>query len=122
MGEHNYVLHFNKGELPPVNAFWSVTMYDEAGFQVANPINRFAIGDRDELKYNVDGSLDLYLQHESPGSDQESNWLPSPAQGKLGVTMRLYAPKAEALDGRWNPAAIRQAGSKAAALPSSTAA
>jgi hypothetical protein len=122
VGEHNYVLHFNKGELPPVNAFWSVTMYDEAGFQVANPINRFAIGDRDELKYNVDGSLDLYLQHESPGSDQESNWLPSPAQGKLGVTMRLYAPKAEALDGRWNPAAIRQAGAKAAALPSSTAA
>jgi hypothetical protein len=110
VGEHNYVLHFNKGELPPVDAFWSVTMYDEAGFQVANPINRFAIGDRDDLKYNADGSLDLYLQHESPGSDKESNWLPSPAQGTLGVTMRLYAPRAEVLEGRWNPAAIKQVG------------
>jgi hypothetical protein len=110
VGEHNYVLHFNKGELPPVDAFWSVTMYDEAGFQVANPINRFAIGDRDDLKYNADGSLDLYLQHESPGPDKESNWLPSPAQGKLGVTMRLYAPRAEVLEGRWNPAAIKQVG------------
>src|SRR5271163_1356149 len=88
-GEHNYVLHFSKEELPPVNAFWSVTMYDEAGFQVANPINRFAIGDRDDLKYNSDGSLDLYMQNENPGPDKVSNWLPSPAKGKLGVTMRL---------------------------------
>jgi hypothetical protein len=100
VGEDKYVLHFNKEELPPVDAFWSVTMYDEAGFQVANPLNCFAIGDRDELKYNADRSLDLYLQHESPGSDKESNWLPSPAKGKLGVTMRLYAPKAQILDGR----------------------
>jgi hypothetical protein len=74
VGEDKYVLHFSKEELPPVDSFWSVTMYDEAGFQVANPLNRFAIGDRDELKYNADGSLDLYLQHESPGSDKESNW------------------------------------------------
>jgi hypothetical protein len=93
-----------------VNAFWSVTMYDEAGFQVANSINRFAIGDRDELKYNPDGSLDLYIQHEDPGPDKESNWLPAPATGTLGVTMRLYAPKAEALDGRWNPPAIKRVG------------
>ncbi|MGC1647383.1 MAG: DUF1254 domain-containing protein [Candidatus Sulfotelmatobacter sp.] len=107
VGEHNYVLHFAKEQLPPVNAFWSVTMYDEAGFQVANPLNRFAIGDRDNLKYNADGSLDLYIQNESPGSDKESNWLPSPAKGTLGVTMRLYAPKPEALDGRWNPSAIK---------------
>jgi hypothetical protein len=107
VGEKKYVLHFGKKELPPVNAFWSVTMYDEAGFQVANPINRFAIGDRDDVKYNSDGSLDLYIQNVSPGSDKESNWLPSPAKGTLGVTLRLYAPKAEALDGRWNPTAIR---------------
>jgi hypothetical protein len=117
VGDHKYVLHFSKEELPPVDAFWSVTMYDEAGFPVANPINRFAIGDRDELKYNADGSLDLYLQHESPGSDKESNWLPSPAKGKLGVTMRLYAPKAQILDGRWNPPAIRQVGVASKALP-----
>ncbi len=110
LGQHNYVQHFSKEELPPVNAFWSVTMYDEAGFQVANSINRFAIGDRDELKYNPDGSLDLYIQHEDPGPDKESNWLPAPATGTLGVTMRLYAPKAEALDGRWNPPAIKRVG------------
>jgi hypothetical protein len=107
-GEHKYVLHIKKEELPPVDAFWSVTMYDEQGFQVANPINRFAIGDRDQLKYNPDGSLDLYLQNESPGSGKESNWLPSPASGILGVTMRLYAPRAEILDGRWTPPAIRR--------------
>jgi len=120
VGENNYVLHFNKEELPPIEAFWSVTMYDEAGFQVANPLNRFAIGDRDELKYNADGSLDLYLQHESPGSDNESNWLPSPAKGTLGITMRLYAPKTEVLDGRWNPSAIRRVAGKASALPVTT--
>jgi hypothetical protein len=110
VGQHEYVLHFGKEEIPPVNAFWSVTMYDQAGFQVANPLNRFAIGDRDDLKYNPDGSLDLYIQHEDPGPDKQSNWLPSPATGTLGVTMRLYAPKAEALDGRWNPPAIKRVG------------
>lgn len=106
-GDQNYVLHFEKSQLPPVDAFWSVTMYDAQGFQVANPINRFAIGDRDALKYNADGSLDLYLQHASPGKDKESNWLPSPKSGVLGVTMRLYAPKAQVLDGRWNPPAVK---------------
>ena len=116
-GEHKYILRFSKEELPPVSAFWSVTMYDSAGFQVANRINRFAIGDRDDLKYNPDGSLDLYLQHESPGSDKESNWLPSPATGTLGVTMRLYAPKAQILDGRWNPPAIRRVDVTPDALP-----
>lgn len=107
-GNHKYVLHFEKSELPPVEAFWSITMYDEAGFQVANSLNRFAIGDRDALKYNSDGSLDLYIQSQSPGKDRESNWLPSPAQGKLGVTFRLYGPKSAALDGRWNPPVIRK--------------
>jgi hypothetical protein len=108
VGENNYVLHFSKDELPPVEAFWSVTMYDEAGFPVANPINRYAIGDRDDLKYGADGSLDLYIQHDSPGESKEANWLPSPASGKLAVTMRLYAPKPQALDGRWNPPAVQQ--------------
>jgi len=107
-GGNKYVLHFEQAELPPVNAFWSVTMYDAEGFQVANTLERFAIGDRDTLKYNADGSLDIYIQHESPGEDKESNWLPSPAQGVLGLTMRLYAPKAQALDGRWTPPAIAQ--------------
>jgi len=107
-GEHKYVMRFSKAELPPVGAFWSVTMYDQEGFQVANPLNRFAIGDRDQLKFGPDGSLEIYIQHQSPGADKESNWLPSPSSGVLGVTMRLYAPKPEAMDGRWNPPAVRK--------------
>ncbi len=107
-GASKYVLHFSQAELPPVNAFWSVTMYDAEGFQVANQLDRYAIGDRDALKYNADGSLDLYIQHDSPGADKVSNWLPSPAKGTLGVTMRLYAPKSPAIDGRWEPPAIKR--------------
>ena len=107
-GENAYVLHFEKSELPPVDAFWSVTMYDAEGFQVANPINRFAIGDRDKLRFNADGSLDLYIQHASPGAEKESNWLPAPASGTLGVTMRLYAPRPNVLEGRWTPPPIRR--------------
>lgn len=106
--ENEYVLHFNQEELPPVNAFWSLTMYDSKGFQVANSINRFAIGDRDALKFNGDGSLDLYIQHQSPGAARESNWLPAPNSGALGLTLRLYAPKPQVADGRWNPPAIRR--------------
>lgn len=106
-GKFDYVLHFGKEDLPPVDAFWSVTMYDAEGFQAANELDRFAIGDRDALKYNADGSLDLYLQHASPGAYKVSNWLPAPSC-PLGVTMRLYAPRAAALDGRWTPPAIRR--------------
>jgi len=108
MGGHKYVLHFGKDELPPVDAFWSLTLYDAEGFQVANPLHRFAIGDRDPLKFNADGSLDLYVQNEDPGPDQESNWLPSPNSGQLALTLRLYAPKPQVADGRWNPPAIRR--------------
>jgi hypothetical protein len=106
-GDNDYVLHFSKDELPPVDAFWSVTMYDADGFQAANPINRFAIGDRDALSYNHDGSLDLYLQHEDPGPDKQSNWLPAP-RGPLGVTMRLYAPQPVVLHGHWAPPPIKR--------------
>jgi hypothetical protein len=104
-GANNYVLHFKQNEIPPVDAFWSVTLYDAHGFQVVNSLNRFAIGDRDALKYNPDGSLDLYFQHASPGDDKEPNWLPAPAED-FNLTMRLYAPKPQALDGRWNPPAV----------------
>jgi hypothetical protein len=107
-GQNKYVLHFEKDQLPPVEAFWSITMYDAEGFQVANKLNRFAIGDRDALKYNSDGSLDIYIQNVYPEDDKVSNWLPSPAEGILGVTMRLYAPKASALNGIWNPPAVKQ--------------
>ena len=108
MAENTYILHFSKDELPPVDAFWSLTMYDAEGFQVANPINRFAIGDRDPLSFNGDGSLDLYIQNDNPGSDKEANWLPAPKSGRLGLTLRLYAPRPQVAHGNWNPPAIRR--------------
>jgi hypothetical protein len=110
-GTSNYVLHFAKDELPPAEAFWSVTMYDSDGFPVESKLNRFAIGDRDPLKFNADRSLDIYIQHESPGVEKESNWLPSPAEGVLGVTMRLYAPKSQVATGEWVPPAVKRVSS-----------
>lgn len=104
-GANNYVLHFDKSEIPPVSAFWSVTLYDHAGFQVANGLNRFAVSSWMPFVYNADGSLDLYFQHESPGKDKEANWLPAP-KGPFNLTMRLYAPKSQALTGKWNPPAV----------------
>lgn len=101
-GANKYVLHFDKGQTPPANAFWSITMYDKEGFQVPNPINRFAIGDRDNLTYNADGSLDIYLQADSPGADKEANWLPAP-KDEFQPTMRIYSPRQEVLDGSWTP-------------------
>jgi len=105
-GANDYVLHFAKDELPPVAAFWSVTMYDGEGYPVPNPAGRYAIGDRDNLSYNSDGSLDLYIQHDNPGPGREANWLPAPSGSPLGITMRLYAPAPEVIDGRWNPPPI----------------
>ncbi len=116
-GENNYVLHFNKEQLPPVGAFWSLTMYDAEGFQVANPMNRFAIGDRDRLTFNSDGSLDLYIQHQSPGKERESNWLPAPEKGDLGITMRLYAPEPAALYGKWTPPPVQKVSGNPEELP-----
>jgi hypothetical protein len=106
-GTNNYVLHFAQAELPPTSAFWSVTLYDNEGFQVANPLDRFAIGDRDPLTFNDDGSLDLYVQHASPGPDKESNWLPAPP-GPFNLTARLYWPKPEVLGGSWAPPGVRR--------------
>ena len=102
-GEKKYVMHFPKGELPPVNGFWSLTMYDKDYFFVKNPINRQSISARQDLKENADGSVDLYIQHESPGAEKESNWLPAP-KDKFILMMRLYWPKEEApsiIDGSW---------------------
>lgn len=107
-GSNKYVVHFDKGKTPPANAFWSITMYDGQGFQVPNPINRFAIGDRDKLHFNDDGSLDIYIQADSPGPGKDSNWLPAPKSGPMGPTLRIYAPRAEALDGRWSPPPVQR--------------
>jgi hypothetical protein len=101
-GASAYTIHFDKDEIPPVNAFWSITLYDLAGFQVANPLNRFAVSSWMPFKYNPDGSLDLYFQNGSPGADKEANWLPAP-KAPFNLTMRLYAPKSQALTGKWNP-------------------
>jgi hypothetical protein len=101
-GANKYTLHFDKSDMPPAAAFWSVTLYDSDGFQVANSLNRFAVSSWMPFKYNADGSLDLYFQNESPGNDNEANWLPAP-KGPFNLTMRLYAPKSEALTGKWNP-------------------
>jgi hypothetical protein len=101
-GANKYTLHFDKDATPPVNAFWSVTLYDAEGYQVPNTINRFAVSSWMPFKYNPDGSLDLYFQNESPGSDKEANWLPAP-KGAFNLLMRLYAPKSEILIGEWNP-------------------
>lgn len=107
-GAHRYRLHFPAGQLPPVNAFWSLTAYDSDGFLIANELNRFALGDRDPLTLNSDGSLDLYLQAKSPEQAQRSNWLPVAAQGPFLLNARLYWPKAAALQGQWQMPAVQR--------------
>ena len=106
-GAHDYVLHFDADRLPPADAFWSVTMYDNDGFTVPNEIDRCALGDRDNLTYNPDGSLDLYIQHENPGPDKVSNWLPAP-RGTLGITMRLYEPRPNVFSREWTAPPVRR--------------
>jgi hypothetical protein len=105
-----YTLHFEKDALPPARAFWSLTLYNDRQFLAANPIERYAIGDRDKLGWNEDGSLDLYIQRDPPGVENIANWLPSPESGSFLLTLRLYWPKPEALDGRWNPPPLKRAG------------
>lgn len=111
-GANKYVLHFGKEQIPPVEAFWSITLYDPEGFQVANSLNRFAVSSWMPFTYNSDGSLDLYFQHESPGVDRETNWLPAP-KGPFNLTMRLYAPKRDALTGEWNPPPVTKVKARA---------
>ena len=111
---HDYTLTFPAGDLPPVNAFWSVTLYDgKTQFLVANPINRYLINSPmlPKLKKNADGSLTLYIQNKSPGKALESNWLPAP-KGPIYLAMRLYWPKVEPPsvlppgEGTWKPPAV----------------
>lgn len=103
-----YTIHFNKQQLPPARAFWSLTLYNDKQFLAANPIDRFAIGDRDPLTFNADGSLDLYIQRDSPGREAVSNWLPAPADGSFTMNLRLYWPRPEALDGTWTPPPVKR--------------
>jgi hypothetical protein len=105
-GKHRYVLHFAKEQLPPVKAFWSLTMYNKDGFLVSNPVAHYALEDRDPLKYNTDGFRDLYLQRQSPGPEKEANWLPARADD-FNVTLRLCWPGKAILDGAWTPPPIK---------------
>jgi hypothetical protein len=102
LGSQPYLIHFDKKDLPPAKFFWSMTMYDLPGRHlVANPINRYSIGDRTKgIRYNPDGSLDIYVQHTTPGADKESNWLPAP-EGAYNVIARIYGPDASVFDGTW---------------------
>ena len=104
-GANRYVIHFNKGEMPPVNGFWSLTMYDADYFFVQNPLNRYTLSSRSKFKTNRDGSVDLYIQNTSPGKDRESNWLPSPS-GKFILMFRFYWPKEAIIDGTWKLPAV----------------
>ncbi|HKM64789.1 MAG TPA: DUF1254 domain-containing protein [Acidisphaera sp.] len=109
---NRYTLTFPAGELPPVNAFWSVTMYDaKTQLLVANPIDRYLINSPmlPDLKKDPDGSITLYIQKESPGADKQPNWLPAPG-GPIYVVMRLYWPKESALAGTWKPPSVRKVG------------
>ena len=112
-GANKYVLRFPKGQTPPVKGFWSLTMYDEAMFFVANPINRYSMSMRTEPKFDADGSLTIYIQNEGPGSDKEANWLPAP-KGKFRLMLRLYWPNEDdpsILDGSWKiPAVVKVGG------------
>lgn len=108
-GADRYVIRFDKDATPPVNAFWSITLYDANSFFVANPINRQAISSWMPLKTSADGSLEIYVQAESPGKDKESNWLPAPSSGPFNLTLRMYWPKETApsiVDGSWKPPAV----------------
>jgi len=108
-GASKYTLHFDKAGIPPASAFWSVTLYDQEGFQVPNSLNRFAVSSWMPFHFNPDGSLDLYFQNESPGAGTEASWLPAP-KGPFNLCMRLYAPKSEVLTGQWNPPPVVNAG------------
>ncbi len=105
---HNYVMHIDKGQMPPVNGFWSLTMYDSTYFFVPNSLNRYTVSSRDKFVTNPDGSVDIYIQAQSPGGSKVANWLPAP-KGKFVPMLRLYWPKdtpPSIIDGTWKPPAI----------------
>jgi hypothetical protein len=109
-GTNKYVMQFDKGQMPPADAFWSLTMYDAEYFFVANKLNRYTLSSRNKFKLNKDGSVDLYIENASPGKDKEANWLPAP-EGKFVLMLRLYWPKEtppSIIDGSWKPPAVKK--------------
>ena len=107
-GKNTYIIRFQKGQLPPVNAFWSITAYNSKQFFIPNPINRYAIGDRDKLKFEGDGSLIIHVGNVSPGPDKESNWLPVGTDA-FNLIMRLYWPKSDVIKGNWRIPGVERA-------------
>jgi hypothetical protein len=109
-GNNSYLIHFDPGQTPPVDGFWSVSMYNDKNLFVDNPINRYSIGQYTEgLKNNTDGSLDIFIQNKNPGPDKESNWLPSP-EGSFNMVIRLYLPQPQALNGTWQLPLVQKVG------------
>jgi len=109
-GSKKYVMHFDKGQTPPADGFWSLTMYNDQYFFVDNPLNRYTLSQRNKLAVNPDGSIDLYIQSESPGKDKESNWLPAP-KGEFILMMRMYWAKdtpPSILDGTWKIPEVKE--------------
>lgn len=108
--KHDYTLRFAPGQLPPVNAFWSLTMYElPASLLSANPLNRYLLNSPmlPQFKKDADGGLTFYIQHDSPGADKEANWLPAP-NGPFFAVLRLYWPKSEALEGTWKQPPLKR--------------
>ncbi len=105
-GTNSYAVRFAKGAIPPVNGFWSMTLYNKEHLFEPNKLNRFSLGTKSKgMKYDADGSLTLYFQNASPGGDKESNWVPAPADD-FSLYIRAYWPKPEILDGTWKPPAV----------------
>lgn len=92
--------------MPPVNAFWSLTLYDPEGYFYDNALNRYAINSSNKYVFNKDGSLDIYIQHAAPSEDKKSNWLPAPT-GDFNLLLRLYWPKPEVINGKWQPPVVQ---------------
>jgi hypothetical protein len=109
-GNNSYLIHFDPGQTPPVDGFWSVSMYNDKNLFIDNPINRYSIGQYTQgIKNNTDGSLDIFIQNKNPGPDKESNWLPSP-EGSFNMVMRLYLPQPQALNGTWQLPLVQHVG------------
>ena len=112
VGTNTYVVHFAKGETPPVNGFWSITMYDSEYYFYPNPLNKLTVSLRDHPKFNADGTLDLYFSHQKPAKAPRANWLPAPA-AQFILMMRMYWPKEtppSILDGTWSPPLVKKGG------------
>ncbi|MER6527117.1 DUF1254 domain-containing protein [Streptomyces sp. NPDC001508] len=106
-GANRYVLHFDAGQTPPARGFWSLTMMNDRQLFVDNPLDRYAIGDRSGMRTDSDDSLDIYIQHDHPGPDRESNWLPAP-EGSFNLFLRLYWPEEPAITGAWAPPPVQR--------------